>query len=81
MNMNNQFSPQFSSLGAAQTDALPVAPLFEKRTVTELSDSDLTEVNGGSTPATPTIAASLGAAWLAVQIGKAGYEFGKWLAR
>jgi len=77
MKMNNQFSPEFSSLGSAQTDVLPVAPLFEKRTVTELSDADLADVNGGSTP---TIAASVAAAWVTIQIGKAGYEFGKWLA-
>jgi len=55
--MNTQtFSPvlvldandQFDTLTSTNT------PLFEKRTVVELSDSELVDVNGGSTPAITT---------------------------
>ncbi len=54
--------------------------LFEKRTIVELTDSELADVQGGTTPAC-VVAASIvvAGAWTVIQIAKAGYEFGQWL--
>jgi len=51
--------------------------LFEKRTVAELTDSELANVGGG-TSTTPCLG-SLAAAWTVIQAAKLGYEFGQWL--
>ncbi len=52
--------------------------LFEKRTVAELSEAELMDVNGGATPA---ILVGAGAFLLGVEIFQAGYAFGQWLAK
>jgi len=54
--------------------------LFEKRTVSELSEDELMAVNGGAEPVTLVIVAGAGAVLLAVEIYQAGYAFGQWLA-
>jgi lactobin A/cerein 7B family class IIb bacteriocin len=51
--------------------------LFEKRTVAELAEAELMDVNGGATPA---ILVGAGAFLLGVEIAAAGYAFGQWLA-
>jgi lactobin A/cerein 7B family class IIb bacteriocin len=53
------------------------SPLFEKRIVSELSENDLTRIDGGATPLTVTtpflvVGAGIG-------IAAAGYQFGQWL--
>jgi len=57
--------------------------LFEKRTVAELSETELMSVNGGATPATTIVPITVGAGavLLGIEIFQAGYAFGQWLAK
>jgi lactobin A/cerein 7B family class IIb bacteriocin len=54
--------------------------LFEKRTVAELSETELMDVNGGATPTIVPITVGAGAVLLGIEIFQAGYAFGQWLA-
>ena len=50
--------------------------LFEKRTIVEISNEELADINGGTTPVCMSIT-SVGAG---VGVLYAGYKFGQWLA-
>jgi len=54
--------------------------LFEKRTVAELSEAEMMNVDGGATPTIVPITAGAGAVLLGIEIFQAGYAFGQWLA-
>jgi lactobin A/cerein 7B family class IIb bacteriocin len=49
--MNSKTINPAITLAGYQKETNSSAPLFEKRTIVELSDSELSDVNGGSTPA------------------------------
>jgi lactobin A/cerein 7B family class IIb bacteriocin len=53
------------------------SPLFEKRTVSELSENELLGIDGGGTPLTFTMAVVVVGA--GIGIAAAGYQFGQWL--
>lgn len=52
-------------------------PMFEKRTIVELNENELADINGGTSA--PCVGISIGIAYSVGQIGIWGYEFGQWL--
>jgi len=69
-------SNELNALSLQSEDSLQ---LFEKRTIVELTDNELSEVHGGTTPACVAASVVVAGAWTVIQIAKAGYEFGQWL--
>jgi bacteriocin-like protein len=68
---------QVSNRESAAENQTEKSPMFVKRTVVELNDNELSEVNGGT--GTPCYSASMAVVASVVQMGQWGYEFGQWL--
>ncbi len=73
--MNQNLSVQERPLSSSELDEFN---LFEKRTIVEMSNEELAEINGGTTPV--CFFASMGAVAVGTGLLAAGYQFGQWLA-
>ncbi len=62
MNSNFVIAPRISSNQESPA-------LFEQRTIVELSDAEMTDVNGGTTPLC-AVAATVAIFWSGMQVGK-----------